>query len=66
MRFMQLGLEIMVKQIHKVLPNVPIGIVPCPAWSATENGFNTFCADTATWIELCLKKSMNLNHHIQI
>ncbi|MBJ9908566.1 hypothetical protein I9192_07140 [Acinetobacter bereziniae] len=56
MRFMQLGLEIMVKQIHKVLPNVPIGIVPCPAWSATENGFNTFCADTATWIELCLKK----------
>ncbi|WP_266126048.1 SGNH/GDSL hydrolase family protein [Acinetobacter bereziniae] len=60
MQFMQLGLEIMVKQIHKVLPNVPIGVIPCPAWSATENGFNTFCADTATWIELCLKKVAQL------
>lgn len=60
MTYMQLGLEIMVKQIHKVLPNVPIGVIPCPAWSATENGFNTFCADTATWIELCLKKVAQL------
>ncbi|MCF0265989.1 SGNH/GDSL hydrolase family protein [Acinetobacter guillouiae] len=64
MTYMQLGLEIMIKQIHKVLPNVPIGVIPCPAWSATENGFNTFCADTATWIELCLKKvaQLKLSH----
>lgn len=60
MQFMQLGLEIMVKQIHKVLPNVPIGIIPCPAWSATENGYATFGADTATWVELCFKKVVEL------
>lgn len=60
MQFMQLGLEIMVKQIHKVLPNVPIGIIPCPAWSATENGYATFAADTANWVELCIKKVAEL------
>ncbi|MCF0263396.1 SGNH/GDSL hydrolase family protein [Acinetobacter guillouiae] len=60
MQFMQLGLEIMVKQIHKVLPNVPIGIIPCPAWSATENGYATFSADTANWVELCIKKVAEL------
>lgn len=60
MQYMQLGLEVMVKQIHKVLPNVPIGIVPCPAWSATENGYTTFAADTANWVELCIKKVAEL------
>ena len=60
LQFMQLGLEIMVKQIHKVLPNVPIGIIPCPAWSATVNGYATFSADTATWVELCFKKVVEL------
>ncbi|WP_252715942.1 SGNH/GDSL hydrolase family protein [Acinetobacter guillouiae] len=60
MQFMQLGLEIMVKQIHKVLPNVPIGVIPCPAWSATENGYATFSADTANWVELCIKKVAEL------
>ena len=60
MQFMQLGLEIVVKQIHKVLPNVPIGIIPCPAWSATVNGYATFASDTATWAELCFKKVAEL------
>ncbi|WP_266125955.1 SGNH/GDSL hydrolase family protein [Acinetobacter bereziniae] len=60
MQFMQLGLEIMVKQIHKVLPSVPIGVIPCPAWSATENGYSTFAADTANWVELCIKKVAEL------
>ena len=60
MQYMQLGLEIMVKQIHKVLPNVPIGIIPCPAWSATVNGYKTFAEDTATWAELCFKKVAEL------
>lgn len=59
-QYMQLGLEVMVKQIHKVLPNVPIGIVPCPAWSATANGYATFASDTATWVELCIKKVVEL------
>lgn len=56
MQFMQLGLEIMVKQIHKVLPSVPIGIVPCPAWSATVDGYTTFANETAKWVELCIKQ----------
>ncbi len=60
MQFMQLGLEIMVKQIHKVLPNVPIGVIPCPAWSATESGYATFAAYTATWVDLCFKKVAEL------
>lgn len=60
MQFMQLGLEIMVKQISKVLPNVPIGVIPCPAWSATVNGYAIFAADTATWVELCFKKVAEL------
>lgn len=60
MQYMQLGLEVMVKQIHKVLPNVPIGIIPCPAWSATVNGYATFASDTATWAELCFKKVAEL------
>lgn len=56
MQFMQLGLEIMVKQIHKVLPSVPIGVVPCPAWSATVDGYTTFANETAKWVELCIKQ----------
>lgn len=60
MQYMQLGLEVMVKQIHKVLPNVPIGVIPCPAWSATASGYATFASDTATWVELCFKKVTEL------
>ncbi len=55
-QYMKLGLEIMIKQISKVLPNVPIGIIPAPAWSATDWAYKVFADDTASWIEVCIKE----------
>lgn len=53
-----LGLEIMYKQIRKVLPNVKIGIIPSPTWGFAND---TWRAKTCEWIELCIKQVKSYN-----
>lgn len=53
-----LGLEIMYKQIRKVLPNAKIGIIPSPAWGYTNDNWRV---KTCKWIELCMKQVKSYN-----
>ncbi|HFT1686703.1 TPA: SGNH/GDSL hydrolase family protein [Providencia stuartii] len=53
-KYCRLGLDIMVRQIKKALPNVTIGIIPAPAWSLTENGGVRWQEETSEWIDVCM------------
>ncbi|WP_208507940.1 SGNH/GDSL hydrolase family protein [Variovorax paradoxus] len=55
LQFMRLGLEIMVKSIKADLPSVKIGIIPAPSWCSDSVNDPRWLAETAPWIEQCMK-----------
>ncbi|WP_431512621.1 SGNH/GDSL hydrolase family protein [Variovorax sp. DAIF25] len=55
LQFMRLGLEIMVKSIKADLPSVKILIIPAPSWCADSVNDPRWLAETAPWVEICIK-----------
>lgn len=55
LQFMRLGLEIMVTSIKADLPSVKIGIIPAPSWCSDSVNDPRWLAETAPWIEQCMK-----------